>query len=224
MSLRNRIVALCLCVFAVATGAARGEPVQNPPVKAQIGETEVALGGFVTAIGEDSITIRPGESKETAIRFDAAGRVAAEVTTVIPARPPIKIALSKTLMDGEAGMPAPHSYGIKDVKVGDRVVIDLSRKHGVTTCVAICIQRRSGGRVPPAPGERPGNPTPWHERCNAEQDFEEKGIPLPEKFKPGSEKTPEPPGIPFPRTPDSKPTRTPPTGPGSPFPREPVSN
>ncbi|MBX9626681.1 MAG: hypothetical protein K2X82_22965 [Gemmataceae bacterium] len=41
-----------------------------------------------------------------------------------------------------------------------------------------------GGRPPPAPGQAPGDPNPWHEYANARQALEERGVPLPDKFDP----------------------------------------
>jgi hypothetical protein len=39
------------------------------------------------------------------------------------------------------------------------------------------------GEVPPAPGQRPADRYPHSERMQAEQDWEEKGIPLPDKYR-----------------------------------------
>ena len=78
----------------------------------------------------------------------------------------------------------PRSYRLSDVAVGDKIHISCLKLNGVLRCETICIDRRPGGRVPPCPGEEANHPRPWHEGCNAEQDFEEKGIPLPKKFDP----------------------------------------
>ena len=78
----------------------------------------------------------------------------------------------------------PLSYRLSDVAVGDKVEIWCLELNGVLRCETICIDRRPGGRVPPNPGEDANHPRPWHERMNAKQDFEEKGIPLPAKFDP----------------------------------------
>lgn len=75
-----------------------------------------------------------------------------------------------------------YSYRPSDVNVGDDVSIMLHQIEGVEVCVAICISRRPGGRVPPAPNDYPFNL--HHERSNAQQDAEEHGIPLPEKYRP----------------------------------------
>ena len=78
----------------------------------------------------------------------------------------------------------PGSYRLSDVAVGDKVQIWCLELNGVLRCETIGIDRRPGGRVPPCPGERANHPCPWHEKCNAHQDFEEKGIPIPAKFDP----------------------------------------
>jgi hypothetical protein len=78
-------------------------------------------------------------------------------------------------------------YRASDVRVGDRVATHYSRVAGVDIGVDICddisILRRPGGRVPPMPGDKPGHPLPFHEKMNMLQDFEEKGIPLPRRFR-----------------------------------------
>jgi len=78
----------------------------------------------------------------------------------------------------------PDRYRLADVKVGDQVTISCLELNGELRCETICIRRRPGGRVPPCPDEKPDTYLKWHERANAYQDFEEKGIPLPAKFDP----------------------------------------
>jgi hypothetical protein len=79
-----------------------------------------------------------------------------------------------------------NTYRPADVRVGDEVHIRCKLVGGVDTCYAICIDRRPGGRVPPAPGEPADDPKPWHEYANACQDYEELGVPLPEKYRPST--------------------------------------
>ena len=79
---------------------------------------------------------------------------------------------------------SPSTYRLADVKIGDRVDIACLELNGELQCETICIHRRPGGRVPPCPDEKPDTYLKWHERANAYQDFEEKGIPLPAKFDP----------------------------------------
>ncbi|MBX9622203.1 MAG: hypothetical protein K2X82_00155 [Gemmataceae bacterium] len=74
------------------------------------------------------------------------------------------------------------TYRLSDVRVGDEVNVYGKVADGRVVCTSISIERRPGGRVPPAPGEDPGTADPYHERKNAHQDFEYHGIPLPEKY------------------------------------------
>lgn len=90
--------------------------------------------------------------------------------------------------------PVPAAlHNFTDVKIEDKVVIDLRRTKGVDTCWAIGIHRRPGGRIPP--GQDEFLAIRHHERLQAYQDWEEKGIPIPDRF------IPVPPGmlsVPFP--------------------------
>ncbi len=169
-------------VVAHAAGqsfAPKGKDDQKP----RVGSAEVVLGGIVTSVRQDAITVSPGNSAETKIKFNDRGQVIAQAVNLSPPRPPITLKLSKTLSSGEYSMQAgiAGSYRIKDVKVGDQVVLSISHVNKEVTCTTICIQRRPGGKVPPAPGDSSRNPHPWHERCNALQDLELKGSPFPEK-------------------------------------------
>ena len=90
---------------------------------------------------------------------------------------------------------ATTAYRISDLQVDDYVEMQLVKTFfEPPVCTAIRISRRSGGRVPPAPGEveererRPSNRPMWHERVNALQDWEEKGIPVPIRFLSTSER------------------------------------
>ena len=111
-----------------------------------------------------------------------------QVTTLRRAdRPPRKFRASKTLASGGYGGFADSGmYRLADVRVGDEVDLEIQRVDGVWECTGVCIRRRPGGRVPPG-REATSIQFPavaWHERMNAEQDWEEKGIPLPDKFIP----------------------------------------
>jgi hypothetical protein len=123
-----------------------------------------------------------------------------EEKVVVPPQPPKRFPVSTGLASGgpPGGFPSrpfnppytgSYTYRMADVRVGDRVAIEYYRVDGVDICAAIRIERRPDGRVPPAPGdEPPANLRAdlyhlyyprHHERCNAYQDWEEKGIPLP---------------------------------------------
>lgn len=82
-----------------------------------------------------------------------------------------------------------NTYRLADVRVGDRVKVSGIRRGAGEYAETVMIRRRPGGRVPEAPGEATA-PLPdwhprWHERMNAEQDLEERGIPLPKGYHEG---------------------------------------
>jgi hypothetical protein len=161
---------------------------KTTPVPAIMSRTEYMweYTGQVTAVDEFSITIRAwGEEPK---RFPAAGKLAGQQ----PIEP-------------EQGS----GYVLSDVRVGDLVSIRYytSHRRGILeVCLEVKIWRRPGGKIPPWPGD--GDPltnergTRFHQRMQAYQDWEEKGIPIPEKFRPvptGMLAVPFPPEAPMPR-------------------------
>jgi hypothetical protein len=74
------------------------------------------------------------------------------------------------------------AYRLIDLQRGDRVFVKYDRVRGLDTCTTLAIQRRPGGRVPPNPGEPVNRRNRYHDFANAKQDFEEKGIPIPQRF------------------------------------------
>ena len=103
----------------------------------------------------------------------------------------------------DPGMMAGGSYLPGQVEFGDKVTIDFERRGGASICYAIMICKRPGGRVPPSPNLQGDEHNvkmlgyKYHEYANAQQDLEEKGIPLPDKFKPKpSPKVPDLPDLP----------------------------
>jgi hypothetical protein len=137
--------------------------------------------GKVTAVTKNSITIERAAYTET--------RVGDGAILARPAQPPKLFMGSSALAAGKFTTEhgRSYSYRLSDVVVGDVVNIHFSRIDGMVICDSISIARRPGGRVPPAPGEVADEPRPHHERMNAHWDLEEKGIPLPEKFRPAWE-------------------------------------
>jgi hypothetical protein len=76
-----------------------------------------------------------------------------------------------------------YTYRISDVKVGDIVQLRfLQSDYYINVIHGICIYRRPGGKIPPAPGEKDKQGIRYHERMQARQDWEEKSIPIPMKF------------------------------------------
>ena len=116
--------------------------------------------GFVKEVTKDSITIWPDRGGQ-ARRFAASAILASGDfwRSVVPAC----------------------RYKLSDVNVGDYVGIDYDRIDGVDICKAVGIRRRPGGKIPPGhyPPDSLDQP---HKLAQAYQDFEEKGIPLPEKY------------------------------------------
>lgn len=78
------------------------------------------------------------------------------------------------------------TYRPADVRVGDEVSIRCRPVGDEDVCRAICIRRRPGGRVPVAPGQQPEDRDPYHEGAQAYQDYEELGVPLPERYDPAA--------------------------------------
>lgn len=77
-----------------------------------------------------------------------------------------------------------HTYRLADVRVGDEVSLSCELVEGEDVCQQVFIQRRPGGRVPPAPWPTPTYGFPYDEAMNAFQDYEEWGVPLPDKYDP----------------------------------------
>jgi hypothetical protein len=76
-------------------------------------------------------------------------------------------------------LDAPYRYCVSDLAVGDIVHVGGYRINGIDACYYFSIDRRPGGRVPPAPDENDGARHRYHELMQAHQDHEEKGTPLP---------------------------------------------
>ncbi|MBX9580115.1 MAG: hypothetical protein K2X87_07380 [Gemmataceae bacterium] len=163
------------------------------------------VGGVVTAVDAGSVSIRGFDLRYGDIRRQDLRLVS------VGGRPPIlctrdeetRHRLTLTLPNGEVAtfrrddMPAVRfaasggdppspaaSYRPADVRVGDEVTLWLDRDAPDGFFRGVQIERRPGGRVPPAPGEDPDSGYPWHEYANAMQDWEERGVPLPDKYDP----------------------------------------
>jgi hypothetical protein len=148
------------------------------------------IHGWVTAVDDSSITLtypvdRVGKFR--AVGVLAEGRFAEHPSHV-------------------CGYPTErwkhaYYYTLSDVRVGDRVAVKADRVNWDSTCREVSIERRPGGRVPPARYSK--GPRAHHIAMNAWQDFEENGTPLPEWLRP----TPPPPVTP--RKADGEPKRNP---------------
>ncbi|MDB5309721.1 MAG: hypothetical protein JWO38_3923 [Gemmataceae bacterium] len=105
--------------------------------------------------------------------------------------PPRRFEVSDWLRGGGfgPGVSASYSYRLADIRVGDEVDLHVGQylpdaNPPAQICTGICIQKRPGGRVPPAPGEDPMSGFKHHECMNAMQDWEEFGTPIPDKYHP----------------------------------------
>jgi hypothetical protein len=138
-------------------------PNQPPVAKPNVEFVRYDYQGTVTEVTDKSITIQePGFDPK---RFPASGPLAG----------------------GKYGqrLGYPSMYRLADIRVGDKVDIFCERINGVYYCTHICILGRPGGKIPPSPGEPADIIYKWHERRQAYQDWEEKGIPIPDKYHPG---------------------------------------
>jgi hypothetical protein len=101
---------------------------------------------------------------------------------------PREFLLSESLAAGSIAPEATggERYSLKDVLVGDLVVVAYGTFPQGSVCQTVSIHRRPGGRVPPADDDRTHAKNRWHELANAKQDLEEKGTPVAQKFLPGT--------------------------------------
>ena len=90
---------------------------------------------------------------------------------------PKRFSVSGTNVGGdEHGVPfSAFRYRLSDLKVGDDITVFSGIAGKEELCVGLLIHRRPGGKIPP---EDSG----FHRRYQAEQDWEEKGIPIPAKY------------------------------------------
>jgi hypothetical protein len=217
------VMALSAATLTTQYAMSVGSPDEKPPIQQPAQQPVVAPNamirpqhsnvGTVTQIGPDSITISFHATVETEVNLDPDGRAVSFTDRLIPAAPPETFKFAQSLIDGKPGkcFGESFSYRITDVQVGDHVMIGRSSLNGVDYCHMICIYRRPGGKIPPAPDDKKGKYVhrkyQWHEYYQARQDFEEKGIPIPDKFLPESERKsiPMPREVKNPRIPDAEP-------------------
>lgn len=165
----QRLVAIVLPLLALGTCPLSATAL--PPVRDPTDHVNNHFSGTVKEIGKDYIII------------DGTGGANGNGPPMLGKH---FFELSANMVAGKLGDRATGAFGyrISDVKLGDKVDICFDSKNMILTCKMICIQRRPGGRVPPSPTDKPDDELKWHERVNAYQDFEEKGIPLPPKYDP----------------------------------------
>lgn len=147
--------------------------------------SRVRTSGYVESITKDGITLYWPKREMLRLRYDPmTGALIDEKKETLPAVPAKTFPLGKELAAGEYMKPADAdmTYRITHVRVGDRVSIEYDRRNGVDICKMIRIERRPGGRVPPAPGEKADTFRKHHEGANANQDWEENRTPYPRKY------------------------------------------
>lgn len=149
----------------------------------------VAVFGQAGLVGKESRRVRVDRTEETADTFTLFPTGGGEPVVVrLADRPERRLAAVGPLAEGgyKKGDPGANTYRLADVQVGDRVIVKGIRRGVAEYAETVSIRRRPGGRVPPAPGNLAKAPPlnqPWfHEMMNAEQDLEERGIPLPQGY------------------------------------------
>jgi hypothetical protein len=140
-------------------------------------------------LGEGTRTLRVARSEQTKDRvtlFPAAGGdpVVLELTDQPARRFPVRGPLAAGGYP-EKELPG-NTYRLADLAVGDRVGVTGKLLGEAAFAESLSIHRRPGGRVPPAPADLakapPLNQPYYHEMQNAEQDWEDHGIPLPKGY------------------------------------------
>jgi hypothetical protein len=128
--------------------------------------------GNVSEIGKDSLTLTFLPTTEEVYRPGPDGQLVFVKVNQVPAPPPRKFPLSSLLAEGKAYTKRgpEHSYRIADVKLGDWVEVTYHKRPDKTDCCDnICIWRRPGGTVPPAPDDKLPASERWHNKRNAQQ-------------------------------------------------------
>ncbi len=80
------------------------------------------------------------------------------------------------------GLGARATYRLSDLQVGDTVSIKTLYNKEEEWTTEILIHRRPGGKIPTKPGEVRPDLRGWHMEMQAEQDWEEKRIPIPAAY------------------------------------------
>lgn len=141
--------------------------------------------GVVTAVGLDWLELGAGWEGET-------GRKRQQ-----DHKKPKRISAAGTRPGGNPdGEGEEMTHRVSDLKVGDvvRVQADISRG-GEEWTGEISMERRPGGKIPPYYGDQFTEKFPFphlafHLRNQAEQDWEEKGVPIPVKYLGSSGRAP----------------------------------
>jgi hypothetical protein len=144
------------------------------PERPRVQKDETPFRGVVTEIGADWVELGAGwtgsdRTKEKWMKEN---------------KKPKRISAAGTIPGGDPKGDGPRAtYRLTDLKVGDvaQVWVGIGTD-GEEWCREIKIYRRPGGTIPPRPGEVRSDLNGWHMEMQAEQDWEEKGTPIPAKF------------------------------------------
>lgn len=144
--------------------------------------------GIVKAVEKDGITLYYPPADHFRLHIDPVNgaQLREERIGRSPAWPDKKFSLAEELAQGRYVKDAPRqmTYRVSDLCVGDWVTIEYDRRNGVDYVRTICIDRRPGSLVPPAPGEDPNAFRKHHEKANADQAWRENRTPYPRKYWP----------------------------------------
>ena len=187
-------------ILAIVYMAVCGSPTTRNPMgqpKDRVAQVQWTYGGTISATGDGWIEIKAGW---TALARQPREGAFGEPDTTKAKR----ISTVGTIAGGDPkGVARGSTYLVKDLVVGDLVKIDTGIDAAGTEewTTRILVRRRPGGKVPPLEG--PDSVNPWHEFMQAEQDWEEKGIPIPAEYltdgRTNSTNPPYPPVAPLPR-------------------------
>ncbi len=164
-----------------ATTAAKPPKLLQPRPK-RVPENVWRYSGVVSAVGPDWVELATGW-RGSVVEQPSTGR--RWVRENGDSTKPKRISAAGTRPGGDPdGEGEETTHLVRDLQVGDVVFIrSYSDRAGEEWIVEIQIERRWGGKIPRMSGDPfPERDTETHLRNQAEQDWEEKGIPIPDRF------------------------------------------
>jgi hypothetical protein len=137
--------------------------------------------GKVVGITDKAVTIKlEGDVKLDPIEGLPGGIQKKWVYVQDNTQPPLEFIFADNLFPGRRGPKTPRcsEHQVADLRVGDVIELRRQRMRGGDYCIGIQIQRRPGGKVPPAIGDAKAQPEHRVDnRMNTEQYLEETLIP-----------------------------------------------
>lgn len=177
-------VAVCVLVVVNVPGVASDPPKAKP----QFLITHGSFRGMVTKVGPDGFELAPGWEGEL-----AANNRKAEAQNAEARKKPLWIVTAGTAAAGpKPGVRAreQRTHWVTDLRIGD--IVDVETEVTTTLeqyCKDLIICRRPFGKIPMPPKEAIGFRYVVEMR-QAEQDWEEKGVPIPAKHLPADGRAP----------------------------------